>query len=230
MKDFQLIVNFKTYENATGTNALELAKIHQKVAEETGVGIAIAVQAVDLRHIAQEVGIPVLAQHFDFVKDGVHTGHVTAQALKESGAYGTLLNHAERKIELDDIEESVDLARQLGLFTIVCADTPYTGKAVAALNPHMVAVEPPELIGGDVSVCSANPQILMDAVAMIENAKVVIGAGIKSKEDVAHAIKHGASAVLVASGVIRSMHPEETLKELAQGVIEGQKGAVEHTL
>ena len=118
----------------------------------------------------------------------------------------------------------------MGLFSIVCADTPYTGKAVAALNPHMVAVEPPELIGGDVSVCTANPQILMDAVAMIDNVKVVIGAGIKTKDDVVHALKHGAAAVLVASGVIRSMDPEQTLREMAQGVIEGQKGAVEPTL
>lgn len=227
MKDFQLIVNFKTYENATGDGALELARIHEKVAQETGVGIAIAVQAVDLKHIASEVNIPVLAQHFDFTREGVFTGHVTPQSLKAAGAYGSLLNHAEKRLDLDDIEESVDLARQLSFFTIVCADTPYTGKAVASLNPNMVAVEPPELIGGDVSVCTANPQIVTDSIAMIQGPKVVIGAGIKKKEDVAEAFRHGADAVLVASGVIRAAHPEEALRELVQGIIEGQKGRVE---
>ncbi len=60
-----IVVNFKVYEQGTGDNALRLALIHQKVAEETGVSIAIAVSALDLEKVAKAVNIPVFAQHVD---------------------------------------------------------------------------------------------------------------------------------------------------------------------
>lgn len=223
MKAPLIIVNFKTYPNGSGDKGLELAKIHEKVAKESGVSIAIAVQAVDLRHIAMNVDIPVFAQHFDFADEGAYTGHITAHAVKASGAYGALLNHSEKRISLDDIEESVDLARRLGLYTVVCADTPYTGKAAAELDPNMIAIEPPDLIGGEVSVCTARPQIVTDAVTMIGKDKVLVGAGIKSRADVASAIKDGAKGILVSSGIVKSMDPEKALRELVAG-IKGESG------
>ena len=109
--------------------------------------------------------------------------------------------------------------RSLGLFTLVCADTIYTGNAIAELNPDLVAVEPPDLIGGDVSVCEANPQIVYDAVEMIGKGKVLVGAGIKSRDDVASAIKCGASGVLLASGITKAMDPEKKLRELVDGLL-----------
>lgn len=223
METPQIVVNFKTYASASGNAALELARLIEKVARETGVKFAVAVQAVDLRHLVNELSIPVLAQHFDLAEEGPFTGHVTPHSLKAIGAYGSILNHSEKRISLDDIEESLDLARNLGLFTIVCADTPYTGKAVSELDPHMVAVEPPDLIGGDVSVCTANPQVVRDSIAMIPEDKVLVGAGIKAKEDVVMAVRQGARGVLVSSGVTRAAAPEKVLRELAEGVIEGQK-------
>lgn len=223
MQNPQIIVNFKTYASGFGDSALELARIHEKVAKETGVNIAIAVQAVDLRYIVNEVSIPVFAQHFDRAQEGAFTGHITPHSLKAIGAFGSLLNHSEKRISLDDIEESIDLARNLGLFTIICADTVYTGKAAMDLDPNMIAVEPPELIGGDVSVCSAKPQIILDAVQMIGLDRVIIGAGVKTKEDVKMAIMHGAGGVLVASGVTKAADPESVLRELAEGFIEGRR-------
>ena len=215
----QIIVNFKTYPAGTGDKALELAKIHEKVAKDTGVNIAIAVQAVDIFRIANEVDIPVFAQHFDLSEEGSFTGHITPHSLKAAGAFGTLLNHAEKRLTVDDVEESINLARNLGLFTIVCADTAYTGKALSELDPNLVAVEPPELIGGDISVCTANPQIILDSVEMIGKGKVLIGAGVKTKEDVSMAMKHGAVGVLLASGVTKAADPERVLRELADGVL-----------
>ncbi len=218
-----VIVNFKTYPGAGGEGALVLAKMHAKVAREKGVSIAVAVQAVDLRMIASEVDIPVLAQHFDFADEGPFTGHITPHALKAAGAFGSLLNHSEKRLSLDDIEESLDLARSMGLFTVACADTAYTGGALAALNPDLVAVEPPELIGGDVSVCTANPQLISDAVNMIGKGRVLVGAGVKTKEDVQAALYYGASGVLVASGITRALDPEKALHDLVDGLKEPYK-------
>ncbi|MFA5830176.1 MAG: triose-phosphate isomerase [Candidatus Gracilibacteria bacterium] len=215
-----IVVNFKTYEHASGKKALELAKIHQKVAEKTGVNFAIAVQPVDLRMITEAVNIPVFAQHFDPVELGAFTGHLSPHVLKDAGAFGSLLNHAERKLNLDVIEKSIEKARTLGFFTIVCADTAYAAKALSELDPDLIAVEPPELIGGDVSVCSAEPQVIIDAVNMIGKGKVLVGAGIKTKDDVLQSLRLGASGVLLASGVTKSMDPEKTLMDLAQGVLD----------
>lgn len=224
MEHPQIIVNFKTYPNGTADKALELARIHEKVAQETGVHIAIAVQAVDLWRLAREVSIPVFAQHFDFSDQGKFTGHVTPHALKDSGAMGSLLNHSERRLSLDDIEESLDLARRLGLFTVVCADTPYTGKALSELDPDLICIEPPELIGGDVSVSRARPQVIIDAVAMIGKSRVLVGAGIKTKEDVRDAVRHGAHGVLLASGITKALDPEAVLRHLVEGFLEGKSG------
>lgn len=213
-----IVVNFKTYPSASGKNALTLAKIHQKVAAKTGASIVIAVQALDVRMIAAEVDIPVLAQHFDLAEEGAFTGHVTPHNLKAAGAFGSLLNHAEKKLSLETLEKSIDLARLLGLYTIVCADSAYAGKAVSDLDPDMIAVEPPELIGGDVSVCSAEPQVIIDAVRMIGPGKVLVGAGIKNGADVRASLEYGASGVLLASGVVKSLDPEKTLYDLVSGL------------
>ena len=229
MKKPLIIVNFKTYSNATGDKALELAKIMEKVSKERKVTIAASVQAVDLRTISNAVEIPVLAQHFDLAGEGAFTGHIAAHSLQASGAFGSLLNHSEKRLSLDDIEESVDKARQLGLFSVVCADTVYTGKAVSELNPDLVAIEPPELIGGDISVCTAQPQLIKDAVMLMGNEKVVVGAGVKTGEDVKAAVSYGAVGVLVSSGVTKSMNPEEVLNDLVDGLLGGER-AFDHSL
>jgi triosephosphate isomerase len=212
-----IIVNFKAYPDAGHLKALELAKLHAKVAKKTGVTFAVAPQAVDLRMIASEVDIPVFAQHFDPVAGGAFTGHVTPHILKEIGVYGSLLNHAERPLQLDVIEKCVELAREIGFFTVVCANNVYMAKAVAELDPDLVAVEPPELIGGNVPV-TAEPQVITDAVTMIGKGKVLVGAGIKNGNDVKTAVSLGAAGVLLASGVVKSDDPEKTLFELAGGL------------
>lgn len=214
-----ILVNFKTYPTSSGKNALGLAKIHQKVANKTGVNIAVAVQAVDLRMIVNEVDIPVFAQHFDLSGQGAFTGHVTPLSLKEIGVFGTLLNHAEKKLSLEILEKSIEMARSLDLFTVVCADTVYAGKAISDFDPDLVAIEPPQLIGGDISVSSADPQLIVDAVSMIGKGKVLVGAGIKTGQDVKVALELGAGGVLVASGITKSFDPEKALSDLVAGIL-----------
>ena len=77
-----ILVNFKTYIEATGKRASELAKIAEKVSKETGVCIAVAPQFTDIPTISKEVEIPVLAQHIDPVTPGSHTGHILAEAVR----------------------------------------------------------------------------------------------------------------------------------------------------
>jgi len=142
-----IIVNFKAYSEAYGSKAVDLAKKAEKVAREYGVCIAVAPQYVDILRVSSEVDIPVFAQHIDPIKGGAWTGHVLAEAIKEAGAIGTLINHSERRLLLSEIEEAVSRAKEVGLLSVVCTNNPRVSSAAAALEPWAIAVEPPELIG-----------------------------------------------------------------------------------
>lgn len=54
-----IIVNFKTYSEATGRKAVELAKKAEKASNETCVFIGVAPQFADIAIVAKAVGIPV---------------------------------------------------------------------------------------------------------------------------------------------------------------------------
>jgi triosephosphate isomerase len=217
-----VVVNFKTYEQATGERAVKLAKICEKVSKDTGVDVFVAVQNVDIFHVSSEVSIPVYAEHIDPVKYGAHTGKDLPEALVENGATGVLINHSEDKDELADIEASINRAKNIGLQTIVCAPTAKSSEALAALGPDFVAVEPPELIGGDVSVSKAQPELISDTVELVhkvnEKVPVLCGAGIKDHEDVRIAIKLGCEGILVASGITKADDPEKALLDLIKGM------------
>lgn len=213
-----LITNFKTYESATGIEALKLAKIHESVAAEFGVNFAVCPQVVDIWMVASEVQIPVFAHHFDAVTHGQFTGHILPEALKMAGADGSLLNHAEKRIPFQQIAESLKRAREVGFFTVVCARDIEEAKKIAELKPDAVAIEPPELIGGDISVSTASPDIIKKAVEVIKGIPVIVGAGVKTGEDIKIALKLGAKGVLVASGVTKAKDPRKVLVDFAKAL------------
>ena len=211
-----IIVNFKTYLESTGQNAISLAKQAEKAAKETGACIVVAPQAVDLQKVSEAVEIPVFAQHIDPIKPGSSTGHVLADAVKEAGAVGTLINHSERQLRLIDIESTIALCREKGLTSCVCANNPSVSAAVAAMNPDITSMEPPELIGSGISVSKAKPEIICDTVKLVHqiNSKMTIlcGAGISTAEDVSIALKLGSKGVLVASGIVKAKDPYSVLR------------------
>lgn len=217
-----IIVNFKTYLEATGKNAVELARKAEKVSRETGFYIGVAPQLADLRTVAEAVEIPVLAQHIDPLKPGGFTGHVIAESVEEAGAVGTLINHSERQLKLSDIDEIVKITRQKGLMSIVCANNPTISAAVASLKPDMVAIEPPELIGTGIPVSKAQPEVVTGTVGLVReiNEKVIIlcGAGISHGEDVSAALKLGTQGVLVASGIVKAKDPYAIMREFAEAM------------
>lgn len=213
-------MNFKTYAEATGRNALKLAKTAEKINQETGVTVGIAPQFVDIASIVQAVSIPVFAQHIDPVTHGSFTGHVLPESVKEAGAVGTLINHSERRLKLADIDAAITRAQQVGLVTVICSNNSAVSAAVAALNPNMVAVEPPELIGTGIPVSKAKPEIVSSTVDLVKrvNPKVIVlcGAGITTGEDVAAALKLGTEGVLVASGIVKAKDPYKALLDFAE--------------
>ena len=223
-----IIVNFKAYSESLGRRAVKLAKICERVAIEKDVNIMVAVQLVDLKDVIKSVSIPVLAQHVDSEMPGAHTGFVTAESVRDAGAYGTLLNHSEHRLRLDMLYKSIQISKENGLFTVVCANNIEQGKAVGEFMPDLVAIEPPELIGGNLSVTSADPDLVRDAVLDINEMlidgklkhfnRVIVGAGIKTKEDVKKSIELGAVGVLIASGIVKAKDPYKELCNLADAL------------
>ncbi|MFH1696985.1 MAG: triose-phosphate isomerase [Candidatus Diapherotrites archaeon] len=214
-------LNFKTYEQATGKRAIELAKIAEKVSHETGHKIIPVVQAVDLHAVASAVGIEIFAQHIDPVNFGSNTGKNMPEAIKNAGAAGTITNHAEDKQDNEFVERCVNRAREAGLKIMLCAETPKRAAVLAKFKPDLIAIEPPELIGGTLSVSTAKPEIItsaIDAVSKIAKIPVIAGAGINAREDVSKSIELGAAGVFVASAVVKSKHPEKALRELVSGM------------
>lgn len=215
-----IIINFKTYLEATGRRAVELAKKAEKVNNETKVLIGVAPQFADIATVAKATKIPVFAQHIDAIKPGSYTGHVLAESVKEAGAVGTLINHSERQLKLSEIDEAVNIAREKELISVVCANNPNISAAVAALNPDVIVIEPPELIGTGIPVSKAKPEVVTNTISLVRkiNSKVVIlcGAGITNGEDVAAALRLGTQGILVASGVVKAKDPYRVLREFAE--------------
>jgi triosephosphate isomerase (TIM) len=216
-----LLVNFKTYVEATGKTAVKLAMAAQAVAKKSGANVVISVQPTDLQRVSSAVGIPVYAQHMDPVTPGSHTGWILPEAIKEAGAKGTLINHSEHNIDMAKIGECVKRCKELGFVSVCCAATPEKAAEIAAFLPDYIAIEPPELIGGKVSVSTAKPEVIentVDAVKRVnEKVMVLCGAGVHCGKDVEKALELGAVGVLVASAIVKSEDPEKVMLDLISG-------------
>jgi triosephosphate isomerase len=212
-----ILVNLKAYP----CDPIEVATAAKDVADDTGVRIGVAPQDAHIASVA-DTGVETWAQHVSPNNHGSFTGSTLAEAAVEAGASGTLLNHSENRQKLADIDASVKAAERAGLETCVCANNPEQIAAVAALQPDSVAVEPPELIGGDVSVATADPDIVSDAVAAAGNVDstvdVYCGAGISTGDDVITADELGATGILLASGVAKADNPRAALENLVSGL------------
>ncbi|MEM4896473.1 MAG: triose-phosphate isomerase, partial [Ignisphaera sp.] len=145
------------------------------------------------------------------------------EAIKEAGAIGTLINHSEKRLRIDEIDEVIKRATSIGLEVIACANTPEVAASLSALRPGFIAIEPPELIGTGRAVSKAKPEVITDTIRLIKSVNqdvvVICGAGITSGDDVEAAIKLGTQGVLVASGVVRAKDQEEALRDLVRGLM-----------
>lgn len=217
-----IVVNFKAYPEVLGKHGWALAKTCAEVAKDTGASIVIAPPAPDLAYVAKAVRIPVFGQHVDAFEAGPRTGWTPPEALLEAGAAGTLVNHSERKVPFDHMKDVIPRCRTLGLEVIACADDLAEAERLAALAPDYLAIEPPDLIGGDVSVTTAKPEVVAGAVERIHavdaHVGVLCGAGVKTFRDVRKALELGTVGVLLASGVIKAKDPERALRDLVKGL------------
>jgi len=212
-----ILINFKNYVQSTGQIAVSLVKQLEQV-RVTGYQVAVAPALLDLRSIVNVVKLPIFAQHADAVEKGPFTGKVSVQALKELGVTGVILNHSECKVPFAELQKTGELCKKYHLKAVICASTLAEVKRVAVLKPEYLAYEPQELIGGNISVTDAKPEILTKVVKKVQivspGTLVLCGAGIHTREDVLTALKLGMGGVLLAHAVVKARKPKEFMRRL----------------
>ena len=206
------VINFKTYKEATGKRALKLVKICNKVSRKYKVDIWVAVQTTDI-YLVSKIGIKTLSQHLDSIDYGANTGYVLAQDVKETGAYGTLLNHAEDKLKLNVLKQAIQIAKKNKLKTIVCAANLNEARAIKKFYPDIIAFEDPKLIGTGRSISKVRANDVKKFVGLLKNTKIMplCGAGISDNNDVKAALMLGTKGVLVSSAVVKAKNQEKAL-------------------
>ena len=193
----------------------------ERLGREIGVATAIAPPVPDLAQVAQAVTIPVLAQHVDPGDAGARTGFVPVESIEAAGARGSLVNHSEHPMAISDIEDAVRRLSARGLIAVVCAADVPRARRLAETHAPYLAVEPPELIGGDRAVSTARPEVVSGTVLAVHSVapetRVLCGAGVHDRRDVARALELGTDGVLVASAVTRAPDVERAIRELLAG-------------
>ena len=201
-----IIVNFKAYPLKYFFPVFNAVK---KINENYGKKVFLAVPFPFL-YLAKENEF-IIAQDF-FPKEGAYTGKVTLEMLKEFNIKFSLLNHSENQKTFNELILSLKKAKENELKTITCVDNEHSALSLNKLKlTDFIAYEPPELIGGNISVSKAKPDIIKNLTNEIDN--LLVGAGIKTKEDVKKSLELGAKGVLVASGVVKAKEPYKILED-----------------
>ena len=183
--------------------------------------MAIAPSTPDIGRLAFDLRIPVVGQHVDAVDGAARTGFVPASSLEAAGARASLINHSEHPVPLEAVQLGVAALRHVGLAAVVCAPDVASTPALLASRPAYLAIEPPALIGGDRAVSTAAPEVISDAATAVRRAspstRLLCGAGVHDRRDVARALELGSEGVLVASAVTRAAVPADAIRELLRG-------------
>ena len=212
-----IILNFKLYKESSGNKALNLSKQLSKV-NKNKYDLVIAPSLLTIKEITQKTNLTVYSQHADEVPLGAHTGSISTEELKDIGVKGTILNHSEKKLPLNILRETVEICRKNKLKIVICASSLSEIKKVAELHPDYLAYEPKELIGGNISVTKAKPDIIVKAVELTSQlspkTKVLCGAGVHSKEDLGQALLLGTKGVLIGHAVPKAKNPKKFLNEM----------------
>lgn len=199
-----------------GERMLKLAKTVDKIAYKYDLDVIVTPQYADIRLLAENTeNLHIYAQHMDALCPGRGLGSVLPESVKEAGAVGVMLNHAEKKLTMETIKQTIARADEVGLATIVCADSVEEVAAIAHMSPNLIVAEPTELIGTGVASDMGYVVDTIEAVRKINpDIMVLQGAGISGADDVANVIRAGAQATGCTSGILKAADPEAAAEEM----------------
>ena len=205
-----------------GKTLVKMAKGLEKLAKKYKVNIILDSPDTEIYNVAKNVNskyVHIYTQHMDSIPVGRGMGRTLPEAVKEAGAVGVMLNHAERKLTLEEIEKAIKRADELNLATMVCADSIEEVKAISKLAPNILVAEPTELIG---TGKPADKEYVDEVIKVIKeinpNIKPFPSAGITKGEDCYNIIKAGASASGCSSAIAKAENPLKLAEEMISAV------------
>ena len=203
-----------------GEEMLELAKAADEASVKYDVRIIITPQPTDIYLLAQNTKhVLIFAQHMDPLPIGRGLGAILPEAVKAAGAVGVMLNHAEKPMTIADLSQAIKRADEVGLATIVCADSIKEAEAIASFSPNIIVAEPTELIGTGKTSDSEYVIATTSAIKKINpEIQVLPAAGIKNGQDVYNIIKAGAEGTGTTSGIMKAENPKAMLDEMIRAV------------
>ena len=218
-----LFVNPKSY--LYGKKSLALAQASDAIAEKTGVQIFFTCPYADLRMVAEHTNhITVTAQNMDALRPGRGMGAVLPESLVEAGAKAVVLNHAEHQKTLAELYDCINRAKELGLITIVCADSAAEAQAVAQLEADIILAEPTALIGTGITADDGYTMETTKAIRSVNpNVKIMIASGITTAEDCYKVVYLGADGTGSTSGIVKAPSPAVRVEEMAQAILRAAK-------
>ena len=203
-----------------GDDILDLARIADEAAAKYDVRVIYTTPYADIRRVAESVkNLKVFAPHMDDIPVGRGLACVLGESLKAAGADGVMLNHAERPLPASTLVRTINRARELGLMSIVCADSMAETRAVAEMHPDLMVTEPTELIGTGQAADLSYVKTSVEAITKIDpNIGILVGGGISNGTDVYNTIMAGADATGSSSGVVKAADPGAMVNEMLQAL------------
>ena len=203
-----------------GDDILDLARIADEAAAKYDVRVIYTTPYADIRRVAESVkNLKVFAPHMDDIPVGRGLACVLGESLKAAGADGVMLNHAERPLPASTLVRTINRARELGLMSIVCADSMAETRAVAEMHPDLMVTEPTELIGTGKAADLSYVKTSVEAITKIDsNIGILVGGGISNGTDVYNTIMAGADATGSSSGIVKAADPGAMVDEMLQAL------------
>lgn len=201
-----------------GDDVVHLALIADKAARKYDVDIIFTCPYTEIRTVVEKTDrIFVFAPHMDSLRPGRGLADILPEAVAAAGAKGVMLNHCEKPLALTVLRKTIERAKEVGLMTIVCADSIAEASAIAHLNPTIIIAEPTELVGTGKTSGNDYVNASINAVKSVNPEILVLqAAGISGPEDVFDVILKGAEATGSSSGIIKASSPDLMIDQMIE--------------
>jgi len=192
-----------------GETMVDLAHAIDRSAIRHDVDVILTVGYTDIRPVAENTErVNVFAPHMDPLPIGAGSGAVLPEAIRDAGAVGVQLNHAEKPLGMGIIEKTIRRAKEVGLAIMALADSVEDVRTIAAMGPTVLVAEPTELIG---TGTTSDDNYVRETIAIVRaidpDIMVLQGAGISNGQDVYNVIRLGAQATGCSSGIAKASDP-----------------------
>ena len=213
-----VIINLKHYQISSGIHCEHFLSKFIGMDFPEDIRIIFALNPIDF-HLAKNFPeLEFYAQHVYPTDYGANTGMYSIESLMDFGITGSLLNHSEMRVQEEFISKVMNKSKTMDFPVVICAENNGEADKLSRLTPEFIAYEPPELIGGNMSVTSSKPEIIREVVTNCAKSSVpvLVGAGVKNNSDMRKSIELGANGVLVASGIVLAENPLVSLTSLIE--------------